>query len=131
VIKLIYLFSKRPGMTLDEFRTYYEEKHLRIFDAQLKSPELGQYITRHVRRYLTPVKDRMSDVTRSEFDAILEIWFRSEEAYDAYINSPIDADLRKVVIEDEERFLDRSRTQCYVVDERDASIPGVDRPPIR
>jgi hypothetical protein len=124
VIKVVYLFKRRASMTPDEFRDYYENTHLRLFDSILNGPDIGNYISRHVRRYLTPISDRMSGTTRPGFDGILEIWFKTKEAYEAYCKGPIEPQFRKAVTDDEERFLDREHTQCYVVDECDLDIPA-------
>lgn len=95
-----------PGMTHDEFVDYYENHHVALILSAAPAPHA------YSRSYLPAASDRRFP---ADFDVMTRLRF-----YDATRR----AWLARVyadgsgVTEDEERFLDRSRTRSWVVDER-------------
>src|SRR3546814_6109399 len=61
LLKLVALLKRRPGMTLDEFRDYYETTH-----SKFAEPLKGGLAVRYVRRYFTPIVHPLLDAERSE-----------------------------------------------------------------
>src|SRR5579864_6701028 len=53
MFKQICFFRKRPDMTLEEFREYYENQHSQL-GKKIGKPAIPNAV-RYVRRYLTPV----------------------------------------------------------------------------
>ena len=53
MIKLVMPMKRRPGMTIPEFREYYETKHRLIGEKYLKG-----YASRYMRRFTNPTVDR-------------------------------------------------------------------------
>src|SRR3546814_16208234 len=53
LLKLVALLKRRPGMTLDEFRDYYETTH-----SKFAEPLKGGLAVRYVRRYFTRSEER-------------------------------------------------------------------------
>ena len=53
MIKLIAPMKRRPGMSVDEFRDYYESKH-----RLLGEKYLAGYASKYLRRFIDPLPDR-------------------------------------------------------------------------
>jgi len=123
MIKVVCFFKKKEGMSSEAFRDYYENHHLKLFE-RLKRPDLGLYMERHIRRYLTPFPDPISGIQRdSGCDVILEIWYKDKAFFEAFAQGPADPEFRKLVAADEEMFLDRDHLYFHTVEECDLEIP--------
>ena len=100
MFKTIHLLTKKPGMSAEAFRDYYETTH-RKFVKHLPG------VRRYIRRYVTPLTGEAAD--HPGFDVIMEMWFDDEDAWRrgmaALQNSPHFEDLCL----DEEQLFDRSK----------------------
>ena len=112
MIKLVMPMRRRPGMTIPEFREYYESKHRLIGEKYLKG-----YVTKYMRRFVDPLPDRKGELNDPDFDVILEIWYPDQEAFAAcgeHLRAPeIAAEIR----EDEEKLFDMTYMRSYLVEE--------------
>lgn len=112
MIKLVYMVKRRPGMSLEAFKDYYETHHKEIGVAAFP----GRAI-RYMRRYLTPIAHPTDGTGEgsTEFDALTEIWFEDEEAYRETMALFHDTPLGRFVVEDEARLFDRGAMRSFVV----------------
>lgn len=113
VIKMIGLLKRRPGMSPEAFREYYESTHRRIGEKYLRG-----FAGRYMRRYLTPFPNPLTGaLDEGEFDVVLEIWYPDRAAFDAANAQFAVADIAREIAEDEERLFDRGRMRFFFVDE--------------
>src|SRR6202041_3538421 len=99
--------AKRPHLETAAFIDYYENHHVPLVSSLAPTPLV------YKRNYL--VRDH--DLTRGhesiDFDVVTELVFPDRAAYLAWIQKlSVEA-----IAKDEERFLDRSRTRAYVIEE--------------
>ena len=109
MFKLIFLLTRKQGTSSEQFYDYYETTH-REFIMQMPNVE------NYVRRYLKPLPGMAED--GAPFDAITELWFKDEAAYRGAMKFALSPEFQRAVAEDEEQFLDRSKTRALTVDER-------------
>ena len=112
--KLLALVKRKSGITKEQFKEYYENHH-----AKLGEKYLPPYCRKYLRRYLhwVPHPMKPSQKPGPDFDCLVEFWFDTEadcKAFEASVSSP---ELVKLIIEDEERFVDRSNSFRYIVEE--------------
>lgn len=111
---LIAFLSKVPSLTLDEFRDYYENKHIPLVLRNLKAAGVPLPLV-YTRRYLdakTPVVTASGQVVG--FDCMTELQFASKEDFDNFWVAPLmQGEGGKVMGEDEARFMDREKTIAY------------------
>ncbi len=107
MITVVVLLKARAGLSRDEFVDHYENHHVPLV---LRIAPAPVYSARH---YL-PEAD-MSGFP-SEHDVMTQLKFTDEASYRAWLSRVLAAD--SGVAEDEARFLDRSRTRSWTVDER-------------
>lgn len=75
--------------------------------------------TLYKRRYFTRGTEMEADNGSVDFDVVTEVGFPDRTAFDAWMAEVFKPGVAERVAEDEERFLDRSRSRSYVVvDER-------------
>ncbi len=110
MIKFVSLLKRRPGMSFEEFVTYYETRHAVLGAEHLPGAQ------HYERRFLRPVPHPIDGSLREDYDCITELWFDDREAMEksfAHLGEP---DIAALFAEDEEKLFDRSRSLCYVVD---------------
>ena len=113
--KTLTFLKRKRGMSLEEFRAYYETHHRRIGEQVLTRAR------RYMRRYVAPLADGQPE---ADFDVITEVWFADRADYErqmAEINVP---DIIAMIVEDEEKLFDRSHYRLMHVDEVESDIPA-------
>ena len=106
MIKLISLIYKKPRLSDEEFYKYWKEKHEPLAAGII--PGLRRYVQNH------PIKIPGFEY---EVDGIAELWF---DDLDAYRSSRTwrQSDEAKLLLDDEDKFMDRDRVTRYVVEEQ-------------
>lgn len=107
MIKAMSLVKRKPGLTQEEFSRHYEEVHVPL--ALKHFP-----FKRYVRNYVI----KPPDAEEPEFDCITEVWFGTTEDCQAAAKFSV-SEAYKVIAEDEERFMDRSKIVAYLVEEKE------------
>ncbi len=90
-MKTIVLFHRRPDLTRDAFRDYYETRHVAL-------------ALRHVR-FTKYVRNHLVAPSNAEFDVVSEFWLVDPEVATTLGNSPAG----KILREDEARFMMEDR----------------------
>ena len=136
MIKLIFLFRRRPGLTHEQFREHYESSHVPLVHRYL-SHLFVDYRRSYVAGALGQIaqEDREPPVERDiGFDAITELWFADEAAVAAMNAIVANEAVGRLFYEDELKFFDRaacrSVTREEIVDRRgetgDRASPAVE-----
>lgn len=115
-MKMVVMFRRRQDLTAEQFREHYETRHaplaLRLF------PYISEYRRNYIRHDLVHRRAQPEGAPAAlNFDAITEIWFESRDDYDRMVRDMTNPAIRDQVIEDEKKFLDRSATVVFLVDE--------------
>jgi EthD domain len=110
--KLLIFLKRKPGLSLEEFRAYYEGQHVPLIMNYMKEP------VRYVRRFLEPTPD----IPEMDFDVITELWFKERATVDFVIKMMTDDNIPADVIADEHRFLDRSKSRFHAVVEHETEL---------
>jgi uncharacterized protein (TIGR02118 family) len=105
--KLIVVLHRRPGMSPDEFRRYWHEQHRPLLE---RLPGLRRLVLNDILPG--------TDGAPAACDGISEDWFDGPEAMQAAFASAEG----QAVAADAANFLDLSRMQLLVVDEREVPL---------
>ncbi|GAA4136681.1 EthD domain-containing protein [Leifsonia shinshuensis] len=106
MITTIALLKAREGLGRDEFIDYYENHHVPLILSKAPAPDY------YVRNYLPPVDERRFS---AGFDVMTHMKFPDETAYRSWLALVLAEG--SGVAEDEARFLDRSQTRSWIVEE--------------
>ena len=108
MFKVFAYLTKREGSTREEFIDYYENHHVPLVLSLAPMPRV------YKRNYLRPGDAASPDSPAIGFDVVTEMAWDDRagmEAWMAALSVP-------AIAEDEARFLDRSKTRAYMIDER-------------
>jgi len=112
MLKVITLMKRRPGLSVEDFQSYWAERH-----AALLRQASG--VRRYVQSHALRQGYRKGELL---FDGISELWFDDEDAYATYKRS----DAVETATRDLDTFADRSRLVEMPVDAhviKDGMIP--------
>jgi hypothetical protein len=120
--KILLPMKRRPGMSVEEFRAYYEAHH-----APLAAEHSGG-LSRYVRRYLDP-HDHPETGPAAElpYDVITELWFNDEATFRATLRYLETTRMPAEIVADEERLFDRSSFRIVTVVECGTDLDAVRR----
>ena len=117
MIKVIMPMRRKEGMTIDEFREYYETKHRIIGEKYLTG-----YATKYIRRFTNALVDRSGNLSDPEYDVIMEVWYPDEATLKACGEKLSQPEIAKEIREDEERIFDTRYMRSYTVDEFESEL---------
>ena len=103
MVKYVSFLRRKAGLTDEEFNKHWKDIHGSI--AARVIPGMRKYIQNHIVK--TPN-------TEYEIDGVVEIWFDDAEAFQTYMNWR-QTDEAKVLVEDEDKFLDKSKPTRFMV----------------
>jgi hypothetical protein len=120
MFKVVMMMKRRPGMTPEAFKDYYETTHARIGERVLPTAE------RYFRRFLTPLgPPAVGPVVEPVADVITEIWFKDRATCDATMAKLADPATLAEIVADEEKLFDRTSIRMYAVEECESTLrPG-------
>jgi hypothetical protein len=110
--KLLLFLKRKPGMSPDAFRAWYEDHHVPLAMRYMAGAE------RYVRRYLEPTPG----MPEMDFDVITELWFRDRKTVDTVIGILFRDAMPADVIADELNGFDRSRSRFHAVCECETDL---------
>lgn len=106
--KVFAYLTRRPGTTREEFIDYYENHHVPLVLSLASMPRV------YKRNYVIRGGAAGPGAPAIDFDVVTEMAWDSRAGFEEWIA------LQGVpaIAEDEAKFLDRSKTQAHVIDER-------------
>jgi len=106
MIKGMSLIKRKPGLSREEFSRHYEEVHVPL---ALRHFPFKRYVRNYV---ITP-----PGIEEPDFDCITEVWFDTMEDCQAAAEFSV-SEAYRVISEDEDRFMDRSKIVAFLVEEK-------------
>lgn len=119
MIKFIMCITRHPGMSREEFKDYWMNKHGPYFMENAEVMGAKKYVQSHTLD--TPLNEglRISRGMQPEYDGVAEVWFDSEEALMAGMSSPEGQQLGAALMEDESNFIDHAKSSAFIVQEEE------------
>ena len=111
MIKVFGFLTKREGIEMQDFIEYYENKHVPLICSLAPAPIV------YKRRYLVRGEELTKESGAVDFDVMTELGFPDRAAFLAWLAQLSGPGAGEQVAADEAKFLDRSRTRAYVVEE--------------
>lgn len=111
VYKILLFLKRRPGMSVADFRDYYENTHVKLAE------KYSTGLLRYVRRYLDPVGGE-----ELPFDVITELWLDDRATFEAVAAFTAKNQPPPEILEDEKRLFDRSKTRVATTVEFDSAL---------
>ena len=120
MIKTVGLLKRRQGMSVEEFRAYYESNHRVIGEKYL-----GGYACRYMRRFLNPTSDPDAATfgADGDFDVILEIWYPDQATHEAVGKHLAAPEAAAEILADELKLFDREENRFFTLTEAVSDMP--------
>ena len=121
-VKMICTMRRRPGMSREEFISYYETGHAEVAMCTLVDDQgrcvFGQYRrTFPVPGGTTQIGDADAAPYAYDFDVMTEIWFWTTADYEAFHALCSRPEVAKIMQEDEAKLFDMPYTVMFLADE--------------
>lgn len=113
MFKAFVLLKRKDGMSVEDFRSYYETTHAKLGKDMLPNAK------KYVRHYLNPVVDEGGDLP---YDVITEIWFDDRADFDAGMANISKPENARIIGEDEENLFDRSAIRFVTVEDAETEL---------
>ena len=118
MLKQVFLLKRRDGMSMEEFKHYYETHHAKFGEKMLTNAR------RYVRRYVKAQKNPLTgEVIELDFDVVMEIWWDSKEDCIAAGKAAVESGINQLVWEDEEKLFNTHANRVFTVEEHDTHLP--------
>jgi hypothetical protein len=115
--KILLFTKRRPGMTFEAFRDYYENHHVPLCLKYTSG------VSRYVRRFLTPQPNPETGASQElQFDVITELWFEDEAVFRGTVQYLATSIMPDEIVEDEKRLFDRALTRMATVVECESTL---------
>ena len=111
MFRVLAFLSKRKDLETQAFIDHYENKHVPLICSLAPTPIV------YKRRYVMLGEKLTTAAGAIDFDVVTELGFPDRAAYLAWTAQLSGPGAGDQVAADEAKFLDRSRTRAYVVEE--------------
>ena len=120
IFKIMIFLKRKPGLSLEEFRDYYENHHMPLCSKYLNG------VRRYFRRYIQTMTDETTGVPQElDFDVVTEIWFDDRKTFETALKYAGRGILPADVIADEERVFDRPKSRFTWVIEHETDLAAL------
>ena len=117
MIKLVYCIRKKEGLSSSEFENYWREVHGPKVKAHAASINAVRYVQSHQRMPTLNDAFRQSRNLAEPYDGVTELWWETEEDLMRALASPEGQKAAALLIEDESKFIDFSRSCMFLTEE--------------
>jgi len=116
MFKVIALIARRPDMTREQFVDYYTNNHVKLVWRVF--PWTADYRRNFINLSQSIIAP---GAVAPDFDSITEMWFDDRAGYDRMLNAHAEPELDATMKADEGRFMDRTKTRFFIVEEQGAT----------
>ncbi len=109
MLKYLITIHRRPGLSHEEFSRHWREVHGPLV---MRTPEVCRHFVGYVQNHVQQP---------GEWDGVAEVHYPDEHARAAMLAEPL---YRSLIVPDEERFQDRSRSRLIAVEATTMLRPG-------
>jgi len=114
--RLIALICKKPAISEENFKTYYEENHVPLIESIFPTIAGYKRIYLFEANMLNDALPLESDGGHSVFNVITELTFDDEDGLNQFFERGADNKVIETIRNDEANFLDGEKTIMYRIE---------------
>jgi uncharacterized protein (TIGR02118 family) len=118
MIKLTFCLTRLPHLTREAFQAYWFDTHAPLVASVAQDLQIRRYVQAHSLPAGLNVDIRAARGAPAEYDGVAELWFDSLEALAANAERPEARAAGALLLEDERRFIELSRSPLWWSQER-------------
>jgi uncharacterized protein (TIGR02118 family) len=118
MIKLTFCLTRAPHLTREAFQDYWFNTHAPLVASVAQDLQIRRYVQAHSLPADLNVDIRAARSAPAEYDGVAELWFDSLEALAANAQRPQAQAAGALLLEDERRFTDLSKSPLWWSNER-------------
>jgi len=127
LIKLVFTIRRRPGMTREEFQSYWRNEHARLVERHAEVLRIRRYVQTHARETDADVAISASRGSEpGEYDGVAELWWEGVEDLLEASSSEQGQIAAVALLEDERRFIDLPNSPIWLGEENVVIEPADD-----
>lgn len=124
MFKQVCLLTRKPSMSMEAFKDYYEHSH-----APLLAPMMPLAL-RYVRRFVQPeIHPFSNEPIKVPFDCLMELWWKDRAEFEQAMASLGEGDNFQKIYEDEEKIFASHDNPVFFVEEFDSPMQGFEEVP--
>lgn len=114
--KILLFMKRRPDLTVEQFRAYYETRHAPLAERYSRG------VSRYLRRYIDPQPHPETGEFLDAPDVITELWFEDEAVYRATLNYITTSLMPDEIVADERNLFNRASFRIATVVECESGV---------
>lgn len=117
MIKLTFCLRRKEGLSLEEFQTYWREKHAPLVASHAETLNIKRYVQVHARDMPQNAGLAGPRHAPERYDGIAELWWESQETLDAATSTDAGIAAGRALLEDEAKFIDLEKSPLWFNEE--------------
>ena len=113
MIKFVFCLRRKPGMSRQEFQTYWRERHAALVREHAQTIGCKRYVQAHTLQSELNSELRATRGAPDEYDGVAELWFDEREFTNPTLDRERVQQASERLIEDEREFIDLSRSPLF------------------
>ncbi|HRD27227.1 MAG TPA: EthD domain-containing protein [Caulobacter sp.] len=119
MIKLTFCLTRRPDFTRETFQDYWFNTHAPLVASVRDVLRIRRYVQMHSFPLEVSADTRASRGGPEGYDGVAELWWDSFEDMAATAGDPAAREAGRMLLEDEKRFIDLTRSPLWWGEERE------------
>lgn len=118
MIKLTFCLKRLPGLSRQEFQTYWRETHAPLVQCHAKALGIARYVQSHTlpEGTATALAEARGSAGQ-DYDGVAELWWADMATFAAAGQTAEGRAAGQALLEDEARFIDLPNSPIFLVEE--------------
>jgi uncharacterized protein (TIGR02118 family) len=115
MIRIVFALRRKPGMSLAEFHEYWLKRHAPLVASFATDLSIHRYVQTH--RIDTPANAAAQNARGAmepEYDGVAELWWETEAALEATMETEAGRKAGAALLEDERKFIDLPNSPLWL-----------------
>jgi uncharacterized protein (TIGR02118 family) len=119
MIKLTFCLKRLPGLSREEFQTYWRETHAPLVQRHARVLGIARYVQSHsLPEGAAAALAQARGSAGQDYDGVAELWWDSMESFAGPGLTAEGRAAGQELLEDEARFIDLPNSPIFLVEER-------------
>ncbi|MDZ4865927.1 MAG: EthD domain-containing protein [Alphaproteobacteria bacterium] len=118
MIKLTFCLVRLPHLTREAFQDYWLHKHAPLVKSHQATLGIQRYVQLHSFDPTLSTDIRASRGGPDQYDGVAQLWWTSFEDLAKHLSGPDAAEAGRALLEDEQKFIDLSKSPLWWGEER-------------